>query len=353
VSENYESKLDSQTAARLAAARQGDQHQFSHLAEPYRRELQVHCYRITGSLQDAEDLVQETMLRAWRRLETFQARASFRAWLYKIATNACLDALDRRRARRRLPQQAYPAADPGQAIAPPVAEPVWLEPYPDEWLDSAEAQTNPEARYTQRESVALAFVTALQALPPRQRAVLLLRDVLDWPAAEAAEILEMTLPAVNSALHRARNTMARTYHGRDRDKLAASPPDAQTLLLLENYVRAWENADVAELVALLKEEAILAMPPTPTWFSGRQAIGGILAVMAFAGDAGGRWRLLPLRANGQPAFAAYERDDPAGVRRPRGIHVLTAEGNRLAEVMVFLDPALPPRFGLPAELPAS
>jgi RNA polymerase sigma-70 factor, ECF subfamily len=341
--------MSPETEALLAAARRGDEPAFGRLAEPFRRELQAHCYRIMGSLEDAEDLVQETLLRAWRRLDSYQGRASFRAWLYKIATNACLDALDRRRARRRLPHGAYPPGDPAQPIAPP-AEVAWLEPFPDEWLDAAEGQANPEAHYTARESVALAFVAALQTLPPRQRAALLLRDVLDWPAAEAADILEMTVPAVNSALHRARTTMSGTYHGRDRDRVNAGPPDARTLALLENYVRAWENADVAGLVQLLKEDAVLAMPPTPSWFRGKLHIQRILSLMAFGGAEVGHWRMRPLHVNGQPAFAAYERTEAGGVYHVHGIHVLTLDGGLLAEITAFLDPSLPGRFGLPATL---
>jgi RNA polymerase sigma-70 factor (ECF subfamily) len=351
VSDPISSRPETQLAATLAAARRGDSGEFGRLAEPYRRELQAHCYRIMGSVQDAEDLVQETMLRAWRRLDTYQGRASFRAWLYKIATNACLDALDRRRVRRRLPSQANPAAGPGDLPAPPVLEPVWLDPFPDEWLDPAQAQANPEARFSLAESVTLAFVAALQALPPRQRAVLLLRDVLDWPAAEVAGVLEMTVSAVNSALHRARVTLAGRYHGQGRESLSLEPPDDRLRSLLDNYVRAWENADVAGLVSLLRDEAILAMPPTPTWYRGAQAIGQILGQMAFAGQAAGRWRMRPVRANHQPGFAAYERDEATGVYRLHSLHVLAVEAGRLAEIMVFLDPALPPRFGLLPELP--
>jgi RNA polymerase sigma-70 factor (ECF subfamily) len=196
--------LDPMINARLAAARAGDQHEFGGLTEPYRRELQLHCYRILGSLQDAEDTVQETMLRAWRKLNTFEGRASLRAWLYRIATNACFDALAKR-PRRVLPVSAQPAADPRAPMSPPLTEPIWLEPYPDDLI--AEPEAGPEARYTARESVALAFIAALQSLPPRQRAVLILRDVLDWQASEVAQTLDLTVSAANSALHRARVTL--------------------------------------------------------------------------------------------------------------------------------------------------
>ncbi len=333
---------------RLAAARRGDAEQFSALAEPYRRELQAHCYRILGSLQEAEDLVQETLLRAWRRLTTFEGRASFRAWLYKIATHACFDALDRRRVRR-LPVAAFPAADPAQTPAAPSAEVLWLEPFPDEWL--TEGAVGPEARYTLQESVALAFVAALQTLPPRQRAVLLLCDVLDWPARDAADLLAMTLPAVNSALHRARVSLARHHHGRPPEGRAALD-DPQQQALLQRYLQAWETADVAGLVALLKEDATLNMPPSPAWYHGAVAIGTFCAVTLFADDgffpgpAAGRWRLRPTRANGQPALALYLRAQD-GRYQPAGIQVLTVAGAQIAAIVSFLDPGLVRVFPLP------
>src|SRR5512135_253769 len=211
--------FDPMVAGHLAAARAGDQREFSRLTEPYRHELQLHCYRILGSLQDAEDIVQETLLRAWRRLETYEGRAPLRAWLYKIATNACFDALNKR-PRRVLPTAQYAPADPRQPFAPPVAEPIWLEPYPDDLI--AEPEAGPEARYSLRESVSLAFLAALQSLPARQRAALILCDVLDWHASEVSELLEITVSAVNSALHRARVTMQQQYHARGRDTLAAA-----------------------------------------------------------------------------------------------------------------------------------
>lgn len=341
-------------AARLAAARAGDQHEFSGLTEPYRRELQVHCYRLLGSLHDAEDLVQETFLRAWRRLDTFEGRASFRAWLYKIATNACLDTLDRRRApRRALPSTARPAADPRTPFIPPIAEPVWLEPFPDEWL--VEAAASPEARYSARESVSLAFLAALQLLPPRQRAVLLLCDVLDWSAREAAELLGVTVPAVNSALHRARAALAKRYRGRGPEAAPVRPADETTRTLLQRYVQAWEAADVSRLVALLKEDAQFTMPPSPSWYHGRAAIAAFVGATIFAdeavfpGEARGRWRLRPTRANGQLAFAIYQRE-ASGAYRPFGLQVLALDGDQLATVDNFIAPALFPLFGLPNEI---
>ncbi len=344
---------DAAESARLVAARRGDQEEFSGLIEPYRRELQVHCYRILGSLHEAEDLVQETLLRAWRRLDTYQGRASFRAWLYRIATNACLDALDRRQARRALPDSGLPASDPHRPIAPPNAEPLWLEPLPDEWLAASSA--NPEARYTRTESVSLAFMAALQALPPRQRAILILRDVLDWPAREVADLLGLTLSAVNSALHRARVTLAGHYRGRPPDDLAPSTADERTRALLDRYVKAWETADVAGLVALLKEDAAFSMPPSPSWYRGRESIGIFAAQTVFAnqgmfpGAAAGRWRLVPTQANGQPAFAIYQRTDE-GSYQAFGVHVLALAGIQIAAITSFIDPSLPALFGLPPAL---
>jgi RNA polymerase sigma-70 factor (ECF subfamily) len=338
---------------RLAAARRGDADEFGHLAEPYRRELQTHCYRILGSLHEAEDLVQETFLRAWRRLNTYQGRASFRAWLYKIATNACLDALDRRRTRRALPTHAFPAADPRAAVLAPRPDLNWLEPFPDEWL--VDASANPEARYSATESISLAFLVALQVLPPRQRVVLILSDVLDWSAREIAELLEVSVSAANSALHRARATLTRHYPGQRPHSLAAQPADERARRLLARYVQAWETADVAGLVALLREDATFTMPPSPSWYSGRQAIGVFVAATVFAdggmfpGKAAGRWRLRAVRANAQPAFAIYQRA-AAGEYQAFGIHVLDCQAGQLAQVASFIDPSLPPRFGLPAAI---
>ncbi len=320
---------------------------FGRLAEPHRRELQVHCYRMLGSLQDAEDLVQETLLRAWQKLETYEGRASFRAWLYKIATNLCLDALDRR-PKRKLPAASQPASGQDTPVAPPVVEPIWLEPFPDELL--AEPDTGPEARYTVRESISLAFLAALQILPPRQRAVLLLRDVLDWHADEVATLLGLTLSAVNSALHRARTTLARHYQAHPLNTKDASPSDESTRALLGRYIHAWESADIEELIALLKEDATYSMPPMPSWYRGRDSIRALVLAVAFTGEAGGRWRLQATHANGQTAVAVYQRDETGCVYRPFGISVLTFEQEQIADTITFINPALFLLFGLPAEL---
>ena len=341
----------------LAAARRGDSQAFSELTDPYRRELQVHCYRILGSLHEAEDMVQETMLRAWKRLETYEGRASFRSWLYKIATNVCLDTLDSKRSRRLLPPQCTPASNPNAQIAPPSPELTWLEPFPDEWLEDKSA-LNPEARYTDSESISLAFLTALQVLPPRQRAVLLLRDVLDFSANESAEILELTVSSANSALHRARVTLSNRYHEWEQDSSATSPTDERTQWLLDHFVEAWESADVEGLVALLKEDAAFAMPPSPSWYQGKVAIGIFSAATIFgddgmfSGKAAGRWRLTRTKANAAPAFAIYQRTE-TNEYTAFGILALKIEGGKLMEIVSFIDPTLPIRFGLPAALDRS
>jgi len=328
--------------------------QFGEQTEPFRRELQVHCYRILGSLHEAEDMVQETMLRAWKRLDTYEGRASFRSWLYKIATNACLDFLDSKRSRRLLPSQSLPASDPNKQVAPPSSELTWLEPFPDEWLGD-ESALNPEARYTESESISLAFLTALQTLPPRQRAVLILRDVLDFSAAETANILELTVSSVNSALHRARVTLSNRYQRNASENLITPPIDEKTQQLLNHFVQAWESADVAGLVALLKEDATFAMPPSPSWYQGQTAIGVFAAATVFADDgmfsgkANGRWRLKRTNANSTPAFALYQRTE-TNQYQAFGIILLEVNENRLSQLVSLIDPTLPARFGLPAIL---
>ena len=331
-----------------------DPQQFGEQTEPFRRELQVHCYRILGSLHEAEDMVQETMLRAWKRLDTYEGRASFRSWLYKIATNACLDFLDSKRSRRLLPFHNLPASDPSSAIQPPASELTWLEPFPDEWLGD-ESALNPETRYTESESISLAFLTALQTLPPRQRAVLILRDVLDFSAAETANILILTVSSVNSALHRARVTLSNRYQRNASENLITPPLDEKTQQLLDHFVQAWESADVAGLVALLKEDVSFAMPPSPSWYQGPTAIGIFVAATVFADDgmfsgkAKGRWRLLRTKANASPAFALYQRTEP-NQYQAFGILLLEVNDNKLLQLVSFIDPTLPTRFGFPATL---
>ena len=335
---------------RIASNPQG----FGELTEPYRRELQIHCYRILGSLHEAEDMVQETYIKAWKHIGTYEGRASFRSWLYKIATNTCLDFLDTKRSRRLLPFQISPASDPRSPIVPPTPELTWLEPFPDEWLADATA-VNPEARYSQSESISLSFLTALQVLPARQRAVLILRDVLDFSAIETSEVLELTVSSVNSALNRARKTLSGRYQGRISETSRISLADEKSKQLLDHYIQAWQAADVNGLVALLKQDAILAMPPSPSWYQGNDAIGEFLAATVlgqgdmFPGRAKNRWRLIPTRANAAIALAMYQRDQEDRYRA-FGLQVLAWEGSKLAQIMNFIDPLLPTRFGLPTVL---
>ena len=316
-----------------------DEQEFAALAEPYRYELQVHCYRMMGSVQDAEDMVQETFLRAWRRRDTYEGRASFRAWLYKIATNACLDALEKR-SRRVIPFTRQAVSTLDEPIPPAVLEPIWLEPYPDDLL--AGDELNPEGQVSAREHIALAFTAALHLLPPRQRAILILRDVLDWQASEVANLLELTVPAVKSALHRARTTLASRGGSAD---LAVRGLGKGTQSQLDRYVRAWETADVNALLALLKDDATFSMPPIPSWYQGRESIGGLVSATIFSGDANGRWRLLPTQANHQEAFGLYRQaqDGYAGY----GIQVLTFVDGAIADIITFRSPALMPYFRLP------
>jgi RNA polymerase sigma-70 factor (ECF subfamily) len=322
-----------------------DQQAFGATVEPHRRELQAHCYRMLGSVQDAEDMVQETFLRAWRRRETFEGRASLRAWLYKIATNTCLDALEKR-PRRAVPVTRQAVSTMDEPIPHMVKEPIWLEPYPDDLL--AAGDDNPERRYSARESITLAFVAALHLLPPRQRAVLILRDVLDWQASEVADLLDMSVPAVKSALHRARTTLAE--RAPTTVDVGADVLDEAAQNQLEDYVRAWETADVNALLALLTDNARFSMPPIPSWYQGRESIRRLVSATVFSGDANGRWRLLPTRANHQLAFGLYRRGDANGPYNAYGIQVLTFDGGRIADITTFINPALFGYFKLPPSL---
>ena len=331
----------------LSAALAGDSAAFEALTEPYRRELLTHCYRILGSPQDAEDMLQETLLRAWRRLNTYEGRASFRAWLYKIATNACLDSLDRR-PKRSLPPSLYPAAGSQAPIPAPVTEPIWLEPFPDELL--APADSTPEARFEAREGISLSFMVALQVLPPRQRCVLILSDVLDWHASELADMLGTSLSSVNSLLHRARAALRKAYPTPRTDLPGPTPSDPFTKALLDRYLHAWESADVDEIISLLIEDTTFAMPPFPLWVRGKASIRALITAALLDGDARGRWRLLPVRANGSPAFAWYRKDEQSHNYRPYAIQVLTLRGTSFSDVTTFLDPSLFRFFSLPTAL---
>jgi RNA polymerase sigma-70 factor (ECF subfamily) len=294
------------------------------------------------------------MLRAWQHLDTFKGRGALRTWLYTIATNACLDVL-KKHSSRTLPLAAFPTADPETPIAPPLADTTWLEPFPDSLL--AEAMENPEARYTRLESISLAFLTVLQLLPPRQRAILILSDVLDWHANEVAHLLEISVSAVNSALHRARVTLEKHYDTNEREKMQISCTNAETSVLLSRYMQAWETDDVAELVALLKEDATLSMPPFPSWYCGRDAIRAVLTAYPFRFETHSLWRLYPTVANGQSAFAFYRANESKTSYLAFGIQVVALdsfpEARHIANVTMFHDPSLVAFFGLPLQLPIS
>lgn len=324
-----------------------DQREFGLLAETYRRELNVHCYRMLGSLQEAEELVQETFLRAWNRRNTFEARSTLRAWLYKIATNVCIDTL-RRQPRRLLPVTREEASDATQPIPASVNEPIWLEPYPFDLPSPDDA--NPEAKYSMQESIRLAFLASLHLLPPRQRAVLILRDVLDWPANEVADALGQSMPSVKSALHRARTTLAGHQATLQRDSMPARIADEQMRTQLDRYVQAWETADVGGLVALLTEDGVFSMPPIPSWYRGRQNVAALVRRTVFAGPARGRWRLLATRANAQNGFGLYKLNEETGLYDGYGIQVLTFAGHEITDITTFRVPGLIARFGLPASL---
>jgi RNA polymerase sigma-70 factor (ECF subfamily) len=326
------------TTELISRARAGDGEAFRALTEPYRRELQVHCYRMLGSLQDAEDALQDTMLAAWQGLAGFAGRASIRTWLYRIATNRCLNA--RRSASRRAAREwDMPEVQPPEPTS--LGEVAWLEPYPDALL--VEAPLGPEARYERTESISLAFVTALQVLPPRQLAVLVLRDVLGFRAAEVAGMLEATVDSVNSALKRARASLRHR-----QPALVPTPDSAAERALLADFVRAYESGDPDALVALLTDDVFLSMPPIPLEYQGRDVVGRLFASIFGSGR---RVDLVPTRANGQPAFGAYLRA-PTGIRHGSGLFVLTLTGDQIRAFTRF-DAGVLPWFGLPRSLRAA
>ncbi|MGM1065154.1 sigma-70 family RNA polymerase sigma factor [Saccharothrix sp. Mg75] len=330
----------------LVRARQGDGEAFRDLVEPYRHELQVHCYRVLGSAQDAEDLLQETLLAAWRGIGGFEGRASVRTWLYRIATNRCLNALrdaSRRPSADAAPVPEVPLPEPSRRRA----EPSWLTPYPDALLDEvADRAPGPEARYEARESVSLAFLAALQQLPPRQRVVLVLRDVLGFRAAEVADLLDATEDAVNGALKRARGTLARELPAdRESAPLPGSPRERR---LVADFARAFEAGDVDAVVALLTDDASLTMPPLPLEYLGREAVRRFLTEAALRGCRG--HVLIPTRANGRPAFGCYLRDPRTPFLHAHGLLVLDLAGDRVSGMTRFLDNSLMASFGLPRSL---
>jgi RNA polymerase sigma-70 factor (TIGR02960 family) len=330
----------------MSRARAGDSEAFRELTEPHRRELQVHCYRMLGSLQDAEDALQDALLAAWRRFAGFEERASLRTWLYRIATNKCLDA--RRSASRRSPQEwDVPNVEPPEPTR--LSEVVWLEPYPDALLGGRTAvPLSPEARYEQNESISLAFVTALQVLPPRQVAVLVLRDVLGFHASEVADMLDSTIESVNSALKRARASLGRRWSPGTEPVPPASPRAATEDAVVAEFARAWESADLDALVTLLTDDVFISMPPMPFEYQGRDLVGRFCAGIFSAGR---RFDLVPTRANGQPAFGAYLRA-PSGLSHGVGLYVLTLSGDRISAMTRFENSVLA-SFGLPRSLPSS
>jgi RNA polymerase sigma-70 factor (TIGR02960 family) len=331
------------TESTLRLARLGDDDAFRTLTDPYRRDLHVHCYRILGSGQDAEDMVQETLLAAWRGLEQYEERDSLRAWLYRIATNRCLNALrDRGRRPREAPGLPFEVPEPTRR-----GESLWLEPYPDALLEGiAETSPGPDARYEAKEAVTLAFVAALQHLPPRQRAVLVLRDVLGFHAAEVADMLDGSETSVNSALQRARATLeTRLPVDRKRPPLPGSPRERE---LAARFADAVQSGDVDGMVSLLTDDALLTMPPLPLEYEGHNAIAAFLSSREQA--RGTPLRTVPTGANTQPAFGCYTPDAQAEIARPAGLFVLTLEGDGVAAITWFADTALFGAFGLPRTL---
>jgi RNA polymerase sigma-70 factor (ECF subfamily) len=319
--------------ALLESARGGDESAFGALIQSYRGELHAHCYRMLGSVHDAEDALQEATLRAWRGLPRFEARSSLRSWLYTIATNTCLN-LIAKRPKRVLPLDYGPPTDPHDGLGMPLSETVWVEPYPDETIGLADGFAAPEARYEQRESVELAFVAALQHLPATQRAVLILREVLAFSAAEVAETLETTVASVNSALQRARKTVDEKLPEQSQQETLRAIGDDKLREIVDAYMDALARGDVPRVVSLLAEDAAWSMPPLPTWFTGIDGITGFLRNGPLSGE--WRWRHRLTRVNGQPASAAYQWSDDEQAYLPFALDVLTFEGDRIKEVTAFI-----------------
>ena len=322
-------------ASLIESARGGDQGAFGEIAATYRRELEAHCYRMLGSLADAEDALQEALVRAWKGLAGFEGRSSLRTWLYRIATNVCVD-LAARRPARTMPDQAGPPLAAGAAPGGPIADPIWLDPAPpDLWSGAA---VSPEAQVSARQSVAVAFLTLLHQLPATQRAVLLLREVIGFSAAETAELLDSSVAAVNSSLQRARATL-------DRGRQPLAPPaDHQVQDLLRRYIEAWESGAPELLTRLLRDDAVLTMPPMPSWFAGAEAVLGFVGWLQANV---GQLRLIPTAAAGGAAAAGYLRGPGESVFRPAAIHVIEWDGDRVASIHAFLIPDRFARFGLP------
>jgi RNA polymerase sigma-70 factor (ECF subfamily) len=320
----------------LKAARGGDEGAFTSLIGPYRGELHAHCYRMLGSVHDAEDALQEAMLRAWRALDRFEGRASLRSWLYRIATNTCLDAIGKR-PKRVLPIDYAPAADPHGGPGDPVIESVWVDPYPDETLALEDGLAGPEARYEQREAIELAFIAALQHLPPNQRAVLILREVLGFSAKEVAEALDTSVASVNSAMQRARAAVEERTPERSQQETLRDIGDERLRELVEAYIAAWERNDVEAVVGMLAEDAAFTMPPLATWFKGAEEIEVFLEGSPMSGT--WRWRALLTQANGQPALGFYTWDEDEQAYTRFALNVLSFDGERISEIDAFISRA--------------
>ena len=336
------------TARLLAAARKGDGHAFRDLVGPYRSELHAHCYRMLGSVHDADDALQDALVRAWRGLSRFAGRGSLRSWLYTIATNTCLD-LIAARPSRILPIDYGPAADPDSDPDQPLLESAWMEPYPDDQLGLEDGQSAPEARYEQREAVELAFIAALQHLPPRQRATLILRDVLALSAREVAESLGTTVASVNSALQRARASVDERLPDPTQQATLRSLGDERLRDIVEDYIDALEAGDLEAIVSMLTEDATWSMPPSPSWYRGHDSIAAFLTEGPFRE----RWRHVPTRANGQLAVGCYLWDAGTETYVAAVLDVLTLRGGSIAAVTAFVDPEIFRRFGLREQLPRS
>jgi RNA polymerase sigma-70 factor, ECF subfamily len=319
--------------ALLDTARSGDEAAFAKLIEPYRGQLHAHCYRMLGSVHDAEDALQEVSLRAWRALDRFEGRSSLKSWLYTIATNTCLNHIEKR-PKRVLPVDYAPAADPHGGPGEPVVESVWVEPYPDELIGAEDELAGPEARYEQRESVELAFVAALQLLPANQRAVLILREVLGFSSQEVADALETTVASVNSALQRARKAVEERVPEQSQQETLRELGDERLKEIVERYVEAWERNDVEAVMGMLAEDASFAMPPLATWFGGEEGIRTFLQGWPLSGA--WRWRPIPARANGQPALAFYIWDEDEQAYLPFALNVLTFRGDKISDVTAFV-----------------
>jgi RNA polymerase sigma-70 factor (ECF subfamily) len=336
----------SRERALIDAACAGDERAYAELVEPHRPALRAHCYRMLGSVDDADDAVQDALLRAWRGLPRFEGRSTTRSWLYRITTNACLTTIARRPKRRVLPMDLGPGADPHDGAGAPLAESAWVEPYPDERLGLADTFAVPDARYDQRESVELAFVAALQHLPANQRAVLIMREVLGFSAKESAETLDTTVASVNSALQRARKTIDERLPERSQQATVRALGDDAIRALVERYVAAWERNDVDGVVAMLSDDVTFAMPPNLSWFRGRPAIAAFLPT----GPMSRPRRFRRVEANAQVAFGTYIWEPGLGRFRPNSIHLIDLRGPRIRAITAFLDPAVFPHFGLPGHL---